>query len=946
MKSKYLLIIFLFIGSTAFAQKGIITGKVVHSQTGLPLSGDTITLIEKNIFTISDQNGVFTFGKLQAGNYSLKCKRKGYVEKIVTDISVGENESKEINISLSIAAKQLKGAVIAAQRVKGAGETVATLLVAQKNSASVSDGVSAETIKKTPDKSSSDVIKRVTGASIQNDKFAVIRGLNDRYNASFINGAPLPSTESDRKAFAYDIFPSGIIDNLVIFKTATPDKTAEFGGGIIEITTKSTSSKPISIISISQGYNNLITGKKSFASEMKGSRDWLGLDDGTRALPSGIPSDKQGFINSSTTDKLGYAKLFGKYKWGVEEVGTRPNLSLQLVKSLNIKRKEKEFISSLFSVTYNRSNTFLTGERNSFNGNGSNINDPDYAPVQERKFIDSVYNEEVIWSALANFGIKINNRNNISWKNNLSVNTDNTLVKRRGYTEYTLDSTNKIQEIFRNFVSDKIINSQLLGDHQIGKFKTKINWLVAYSKVERITPFQAISNNSRLGSGTVTAGSNGTMVSANSQENLKTAKLDISQPYTLFKGSQNMFKMGVGYLGRERDYDNRVLGFAELQAGGPYEVDYSILNLPYEQIFLTQNLGVLSNGKASILVNDGTVPNSAYDAASSVLHAYLMNDQRYKKFRLIYGVRIEKFNQKLVAEQRGLGAINVDYTKLDYNPSANLVYSLTEKTNVRLSYSKTLNRPEYRELANFGFPEYLTGFFVFGDSRLKRASINNFDVRYEFFPGRAQLLSVSAFHKDITNPIEFSTSSAFASEAQYVQSKSATISGAELEFRVLLSTLFARKNEKSVLNNFTLSGNGTITRSSVDLGSSLNGGISSRPLQGQSPYIINVGLSYVGDSSGLSSTLSLNRIGRRLAVAGSNLLPEFFDKERTVVDFQIAKTFLDNKLELKFNARDLLAQDIITYLDFDRSRTYTDKDKIFTKNRAPRMFIFSATFKF
>jgi outer membrane receptor protein involved in Fe transport len=241
---------------------------------------------------------------------------------------------------------------------------------------------------------------------------------------------------------------------------------------------------------------------------------------------------------------------------------------------------------------------------------------------------------------------------------------------------------------------------------------------------------------------------------------------------------------------------------------------------------------------------------------------------------------------------------------------------------------------------------YLTGFYVYGDSRLKRASINNFDVRYEFFPGRAQLLSVSAFHKDITNPIEFSTSSAFASEAQYVQSKSATISGAELEFRVLLSTLFARKNEKSVLNNFTLSGNGTITRSSVDLGSSLNGGISSRPLQGQSPYIINVGLSYVGDSSGLSSTLSLNRIGRRLAVAGSNLLPEFFDKERTVVDFQIAKTFLDNKLELKFNARDLLAQDIITYLDFDRSRTYTDKDKIFTKNRAPRMFIFSATFKF
>ena len=943
MKSKYLLIIFLFIGSTAFAQKGIITGKVVHSQTGLPLSGDTITLIEKNIFTISDQNGVFTFEKLQAGNYSVKCKRKGYVEKIVTDITLGENESKEINISLSIAAKQLKGAVIAAQRVKGAGETVATLLVAQKNSASVSDGVSAETIKKTPDKSSSDVIKRVTGASIQNDKFAIIRGLNDRYNASFINGAPLPSTESDRKAFAYDIFPSGIIDNLVIFKTATPDKTAEFGGGIIEITTKATSSKPVTVISVSQGYNSLITGKNRFVSEMKGSRDWLGLDDGTRALPSGIPADKQGFINSSTADKLGYAKEFGKYKWGIKEVDTKPNMSLQIVKSLNVKLKEKQFISSLFSVSYNKSNSFVNGERNSYNGNGSNIGDPNYTPIQERKYNDSLYNEEIIWSALANIGIKINNKNNISWKNNMSINTDNTLVKRAGYNEYTIDSTNKVKEIFRNFVSDRIINSQLIGDHQIGKHNTKVNWQVAYSEVDRRTPFQAVSSSNGLTSDN--PGIHGNMVSASSQENIQSAKLDITQPFKLFEGSQNIFKMGVGHIARERNYSNRVLGFAKATSNNPYEVDYSILNLPYDQIFLTQNLGLLSNGKATILVNDATVPNSAYDASSSTSHAYLMNDQRYKKFRLIYGLRMESFNQKLVAAQRGLGAININYTKVDFCPSANLVYSSSEKTNIRFSYSKTLNRPEYRELANFGFPEYLSGFFVSGDSTLKRASINNFDVRYEIFPGRAQLFSVSAFHKAITNPIEFSTSSFYTSEARYVQSKSATISGAEVEFRVLLSTIFARKNEKSLLNNFTLSGNGTITRSQVTLGNTLDS-ITSRALQGQSPYMINFALSYADDSSGLSSTISLNRIGERLAIAGSNVLPEFYDNERTVIDFQIAKTFLDNKLELKFNARDLLAQDIITYLDFDRSKSYTDKDKIFIKNKAPRVFIFSASYKF
>jgi hypothetical protein len=921
----------------------MITGKVVDDFTGLPLGGGSINLIEKSISTVADQNGVFIFSKLDAGSYSIKCSHVGYVEKIVTDIYLKENESKEVSISLSKASKELKSAVVAATRVKGAGETVATLLVAQKNSASVSDGVSAESIKKTPDRSSGDVIKRVTGASIQNDKFAVIRGLNDRYNASFINGAPLPSTESDRKAFAYDIFPSGIIDNLIIYKTATPDKTAEFGGGIIEITTKSTSSQPITIISLGQGYNTMITGKKRYVSEMKGRSDWLGIDDGTRALPGGIPADKQGFIDASTEEKLGYAKLFGKYKWGVREVRTKPNESLQVVKSLNIKFKDKQFITSLFSVSYNRSNSFVTGERNGYNGSG-NINDPSYAPIQDKKYTDSVYNEEVIWSALGNINVKINNRHNISWKSNISVNTDNTLVKRGGYADYSFDTTIVLKEIWRNFVSDKIINSQLIGDHQIGKFKTKISWLVAYSQVDRKTPFQAISNNNLITADAVTIGRNGTMISANSQENLRTAKVDISQPYSLFEGNQNTFKVGIGYLARERRYTNRVLGFAQAISGNPYEVDYSILNLPYDQIFLTQNLGVLSSGKGTILVNDATVPNSAYDASSLTSHAYLMNDQRFRKFRLIYGVRVESFNQKLVAAQRGLGAININYTKVDFCPSVNLVYALTEKTNIRLSYSKTLNRPEYRELANFGFPDYLSGFFVSGDSSLRRSGINNYDVRYEIFPGRAQLLSVSAFHKTISNPIEFSTSSFFPNEARYVQSKSATISGAELEFRVLLSTLIARNNERSLLNNFTLSGNGTITRSLVALGSKSDS-ITSRSLQGQSPYIINVALGYVGDSSGFSSTLSLNRIGQRLAIAGSNVLPEYYDKERTVIDFQIAKSLLDNKIEFKFNARDLLAQDIITYLDFDRSKTLTPKDKIFTNNRAPRVFLFSASFK-
>jgi outer membrane receptor protein involved in Fe transport len=839
--------------------------------------------------------------------------------------------------------------VVTSKRIKAAGETVASLLIAQKNSANVSDGITAESIKRTPDKSSSDVIKRVSGASIQDDRFAIIRGLNDRYNAAFINGAPLPSTESDRKAFAFDIFPSAILENLVIYKTATPDKSAEFGGGIIEISTKSTSPKRVGIFSISQGYNSLITGKNRYFSEMKGKNDWLGLDDGTRALPDGLPN-KIGFIKSTPDELLNIAKSFEKYKWGVKMANSRPNVNFQIAKSFNFDKRQQEFISSLFSITYNRGFVFTSGERNSYDGPGlytGNPTDPGYYPTQRKKYFDSLYNDEVIWAALGNLSIKINNRNSISWKNNLSVNTDNRLVKRKGTNDFANDSTTITKETFRTFISDKIYTSQLIGEHQIGKIKTKVNWLAAYSKVDRQIPFQLITSNGGLQSGsTAGTGTNGSMVSTNSQENIKNAKIDITQPYTFLKNTQNLIKIGAGYQTRKRDFASRVLGLVSY-AGSTYQFDASLYDLPQDQLFLGQNLGLLSNGKAGISVSDATVPNSDYQASSTNTHAYIMNDQRFfKKLRFIYGVRMESFNQKLNAAQRGLDTIKLNYTKIDYLPSANFIYALTPKTNLRLSYSETVNRPEFRELAPFTFYEYVTGLNVNGTDTLTRAKIQNYDFRYEIYPGKAQLLSVSTFYKKFINPIEFSTSGFFPNTVVYGNNPSAKVYGVEAEFRVLLSTLFRIKKENNFLDKFTLSGNVAFIKSKVNIGKAKDSSELSRPLQGQSPYIINLALGFNDERSGLSSTFSLNRIGERLAVAGSVVLPDFYEKERTVIDLQIAKTFLDNKVEVKFNVRDFLAQNITVYLDNDKTGSFTEQDRIFSSNIAPKTFIFSASFKF
>jgi outer membrane receptor protein involved in Fe transport len=834
------------------------------------------------------------------------------------------------------------------KRLKAAGATVESLLIAQKNSASVSDGVTEQSIKKTPDKSSSDVIKRVSGASIQDDKFAVIRGLNDRYNSAFINGAPLPSTESDRKAFAFDIFPSAILENLIIYKTATPDKSGEFAGGIIDITTKSTSSKRIGSITIGQGYNSQITGKYRLFNEMKGKNDWLGLDDGSRALPDGIPGDKNGFINLTPNERLNLAKLFGKYKWGAKMANTRPNFNFQFVKSFNIDRKQQEFISSLFSVTYNRSFTFVKGENNSYDLPDYTLDPslPTYLPQQRKKLTDSIYNDEIIWAALGNIAIKINNRNNISWKNNLSVNTDNRLVRRYGIGDLTDNPELITRTTLYQFVSDKIYSSQLIGEHQIGKIKTKINWLASYSKVGREMPNQLLTTTGSLSTGGSSGrGTSGGMVSTNSQENIKNGKLDIIQPYTFMKNSQNFIKIGAGYQIRKRDFDTRNLNFSAYS--GTYETDYSVYKLPDDQRFLEQYLGLMANGKAGVSVEDATVPNSEYIASSTNTHAYIMNDQRFfKKLRLIAGVRMESFNQKLEAAQRGLGAVNLNYTKVDFLPSANLVYALTPKTNLRASYSETVNRPEFRELASFGFVEFVTGLFIFGDPTITRAKIQNYDFRYEIYPGKSQLLSVSTFYKKFTNPIEFIVSPFYPNEATYGNKPTSTVYGIEAEFRVLLSTLFGIKSENSFLNKFTLTGNGAYIKSKVPLGVKADGEEASRPLQGQSPYIINGSLGYNDENTGLSSTVSLNRIGERLVLGGSIVSPDVYDRERTVIDFQIAKSFLDSKVEVKFNIRDLLAQNITTYFDYDKTASFTEKDRVYSSNIAPRVFSFSATFKF
>ncbi|MBC7936594.1 MAG: TonB-dependent receptor [Rhizobacter sp.] len=946
MKKIYFIGLLFIISNAVLAQSGKITGKVMNAGSGQVLANATITLIEKSKTEIADQNGNFTFNKLEAGTYSIKCSYAGYIEKIIDEIIVKNEDNTALNISLT--EKKALDEVVVTSRIRARAESVASLLITQKNSANVSDGISAESIRKTPDRSTGDVLKRVSGASIQDDRFAIIRGLNDRYNASFINGAPLPSTESDRKAFAFDIFPASILDNLVIYKTATADKSGDFAGGIIDITTKSILPKNFTSISFSLGFNSLVTGKTRYFSENKGKKDWIGTDDGSRGIPAGIPSTTE-LRNLTFAKKADLAKLFANYKWGIKQGNTGPDFNFQISKGFNVERKQKEFLGALFSLNYKRSYTFSEGERNTISPNG--------------KFKDSIYNDEVVLAALANISVKLNNRNSIGWKNNLSINTDNKLVKRTGVPDLDSDPDTYVRDAVRWYTSNQIFSSQFLGEHLVGPVKTKINWLGSYSKVKRVLP--NYSRTSYYGSkadpgsaffnGTPSQlfGS-GTMFFANTDENIKSIKAEITQPYSFMKNSQNLLKIGAGYQVRKRDFTSRLLGFAPYEQGG-VQFDYSLNQLPEDQIFLPQHLGKMDSGQGGFLLQDGTGANTDYDASSATTQAFIMNDQRFfKKFRFIYGVRMERFNQTLNSPS---GSVNrppttIDSTITDFLPSVNFVYALTSKMNVRLSYSQTVNRPEFRELAPFVFYDYQAQYSISGSVKLQRATIKNYDFRFEFFPGKAQLFSVSAFYKDFTSPIEIIFVPGIAGQAAYVNSQSAEVYGVEAEFRTLISTLFGIKAEDAFLSKFTLAANAAYMKSNVKLPFVAGAGTVSRvaadrPMQGQSPYLVNGSVGFNDEKTGISSTLSVNRVGDRLAVAGvKNESFDIYERARTVVDFQLAKLFLKNKLEFRFTARDILAQNISVYFDNDQSKSFTGTDIYFSSYKAPKVFTFSATYKF
>lgn len=896
----------LLCAASSFGQTGSISGKVVDEQSGEELTGATIKVKGTALGGVTDFAGDFKINKVPAGAYTIVITYVSYSVKEISEVVVEAGKPTVVNVTLAEVVNEKEEVVVTATYKK---ESVQSLLIQQKTAIQIGDGISAEQIKQSPVSNSGDVLKKVSGASIQGGKFAVIRGLNDRYNTAYLNGAPLPSTEPDRRAFSFDIIPAGMLDNMIISKAATPDMPGDFSGGIIQLNTRDFPIQNYYNFSISGGFNSVTHGKH-FEEYKGGSLDFLGIDD-KRALPDGLTYSPLGNIEKTNANSTKFEN-----DWGTNKITALPNTSFSFSMGQVFKKDEKENeLASVFGISY--SHSYKT---NAIRRQQRLVESSDNQLLLDAN--DTQYVTEVLWGALWNISYKINKNHRISLKNLYNVNAEDQTIKRQAVN---YDGGQDVRAQSYLYTQNHILSNQLSGDHFFPQSKIKFRWTGGYNRINRILPNYRIAQYQKqigdpdslynLQMGPSPSERFGGRLYQDLFEELASASGDVTIPLPNYRGIKTEIKTGGLFQTRSRKFEARFTGYT---LDNPGTIGNRIY-LPIDKIFAAENIS--SN---YYLLADATNPNDKYTASSDLTAGFIMLDNRFgSRLRAVYGVRYENFVQRLDSRRQGAGQpVSVGKENADFLPSINLTYELTAKANLRAAYSRTLSRPEFRELAPFGFFDYNNFSVVTGNDSLTRALIDNIDLRYELYPGDGQLISASVFYKKFTNPIEgiiIPNAGAGSFNASFKNVPGATIYGFEIEARKNFAFI---DRESNFFKNLVVFGNYAYIVGEVDLSNISSSTQSSRPMQGQSPYVINVGASFKENYTGIDFTASVNRVGRRIIFVGTGdagLFPHLWENPRTILDIQISQK-LTKKLEYKISISDLLAQKLIFYQDRNKNQ--------------------------
>ncbi len=923
-------ILFLLIATvvTAKAQNGTVRGSVFDAATGEFLPGVTIYVSSTQQGTITDLDGIFNLS-LAPGKYDIKISFISYEPVIKEGVVVKPGEVTLLNnIGLSEATFEIASAVVTARAVRN---TENALVALKKNSPNLFDGISAVALRKTGDSDAASSVKRITGVSISNGKYVYVRGLGDRYTKTILNGVDIPGLDPDRNAIQMDIFPTNIIDNIIVHKSFSAELPADFTGGVVDIELKDFPEERKGSISFSAGYNSNFHFNSDYLTYEGGNTDFLGFDDGTRAIPatSDIPFFTDAIANPTGAKADRYKEILGSFNKTLAAEKQTSFMDYDLGFSLgNQKNLEKYTIGYNVALSYKNNTEYYQDAEYGRYGLSSDKSNNEL--VLRSKTTGDFGVNNVFLSGLAGFAIKTNNSkyriNFIHLQNGESKAGIFDFVSRDVGSEFDAYQHTLL------YTQRSLTNLLITGKHNLSESKWEVEWKLSptLSKIQdpdiRFTRY-AYGENS-LVIGTESGFPERTW---RDLEEINIGGVTHVTRKFKFNEQPAKLKFGAAYTFKERDFiiRNFAINVRDIPlTGDPNELFQDENLWPYDN-----NIGRGTTFEANFIPTNANQFNAQVNYAAAYISTEL---NLLKNLKSVIGIRSEYFLQKYTGrDQQGENVLNNAKVldELNLFPTVNFIYTLKEKQNIRLSYSKTIARPSLKELSFAQIFDPISGVtfigglsddkgidengdeVVYWNGDLISTDIHNIDLRWEFFPSIGHMISVSGFYKKFSNPIEmvqFATTQKVQIQPRNVGD--GQVIGAELELR----QDFGFISEK--LNTFSLNANFTYVESKVELSQSeyesrirnarAEQSISKyRDMAGQSPYLLNVGLAYNGGAEdfweGFEAGIYYNVQGKTLQVVGIKDRPDIYSVPFHSLNLNIGKQF-KNGLSVGFKVKNIL----------------------------------------
>ncbi len=940
MKFKKNLLLLLVLSSTliSFSQNGAISGKIIDVQTQDGVIGANVVIKGTTQGTATDIEGNYKITNVAPGTYTIVVTNIAYEGKQIENVKVEAGKTTNLNVAMNFNSKALNEIEIVDFKK---ADTEASLIVEMKEAKQIVSGISAQQIGKTLDRDASQVVRRIPGVLVTGS-FINIRGLNQRYNNVMLHNTFAPSMEADIKSFSFDIIPSSQIDKIIIYKSPTPENPGEWAGGLVKIYTRSVPDSNFWDVSYTTSFRNGTTFEDFYHQE-NGPFWWTGIDNGFHSLPDNFPSNLRS--NNLTSEQIEEAGRSLRNNWVAKKTMAMPDQRFSILKGTRIK-KDKVLIGNITALNY--SNTYST-----FDVERSDFNAFDLVNKQSSviyTFNDAQYNRNIRTGLLHNWAFNFNNKHIIEFKNLFNYNMGTQYILRTGRDfEFNYSPMNhSFDHIYRG-----IYSGQLMGRHDLVKDKTSIDWVVGYGNSYRNQPdYKRYRSDLDEETGKTTlyipVGQAATYFMgrfySEMKENIITGSVNFNQKLG-FKNSNFKPTVSTGFFSEYKDrvFVARNLGYVRTTNMTQEKLD-NLLNGGITNLFDPRNI----DNATGIRLDEQTNPNDSYEATNFLMAGYAaLNLPFTGRIALNGGVRLENNIQTLTSSFTNGTPVNVVNPILSVLPSANLTFNINERMLVRTSYGMSLNRPEFRELAPFGFYDFNFNFTNRGNPELKTPIIHNYDARWELYPGIGEVISFAAFHKTFINPIEVTfvpgAGSGGAKNFTYENAERAFSRGFEIEFRKSMNNVFSNK----ILKRFGTAINASIIQSIVELGEDVAIGQSNRrPLQGQAPYLVNGGIFYDDIDNGLMLNLQYNIIGKRILIIGFEGYPDIYEMPRHALDISFSKNVGKN-LSINGGIADIINMPMLLLQDGNEDGIFDrDRDQVIQKFRPGQVVSLGARYRF